>query len=97
MQVRAAQHTAEQPAAASPAGCTNVEPQTQPPAAEAAFTAGSSQQQPAALDQSQLWRDIAAASFGADGVMDGWDSDTEAPLSSEDKYLKVRQYLKANK
>jgi hypothetical protein len=47
------------------------------------------QQQQTVLDQSQLWSDIAAASFGADGVMDGWDSDTEQPKSSESKYLQV--------
>ena len=47
-------------------------------------------QQRPVLDQSQLWADIAAASFGADGVMDGWDSDTEQPKSSESRYLQVR-------
>ena len=47
------------------------------------------QQRQPVLDQSQLWADIAAASFGADGVMDGWDSDTEQPKSSESKYLQV--------
>ena len=41
-------------------------------------------------DESQLWRDIAAAAFASDGIADGWDSDNGVePLSSEDKYLKV--------
>lgn len=40
-------------------------------------------------DESQLWREIAAATFCSDGVADGWDSDTEEPASNEDKYLKV--------
>jgi hypothetical protein len=47
------------------------------------------QQRQPVLDQSQLWADIAAASYGADGIMDGWDSETEQPKSSESKYLQV--------
>jgi len=43
----------------------------------------------AVRDESQLWREIAAATFCSDGVADGWDSDTEEPASNEDKYLKV--------
>jgi hypothetical protein len=53
------------------------------------------QEQPI-LDRSQLWADIAAASFGADGVMDGWDSDNEQPQSSESKYLRVRLWHMSN-
>lgn len=65
---------------AAPDGATNA---SQPPSAK------QQQQSQPVLDQSQLWADIAAASFGADGVMDGWDSDTEQPKSSESEYLQV--------
>ena len=41
------------------------------------------------VDQVKAWEGIAAAQFGLEGGMDGWDSDTPDPESSEDKYLKA--------
>lgn len=43
------------------------------------------------VDSVKLWESIAAKEYAFDGVMDGWDSDSEAPPeSAEDKYLQVR-------
>lgn len=43
------------------------------------------------VDSVKVWESIAAAEYAFDGVLDGWDSDSETPPeSAEDKYLQVR-------
>lgn len=42
------------------------------------------------VDSVKVWEGIAAAEYAFDGVLDGWDSDSEMPQeSAEDKYLQV--------
>lgn len=42
------------------------------------------------VDSVMVWEGIAAAEYAFDGVLDGWDSDSEMPRESvEDKYLQV--------
>lgn len=42
-------------------------------------------------DSVKAWESIAATQYAFDGVLDGWDSDSEAPAeSAEDKYLQVQ-------
>lgn len=42
------------------------------------------------VDSVKAWEGIAAAEYAFDGVVDGWDSDSEMPQeSAEDKYLQV--------
>lgn len=44
------------------------------------------------VDSVKMWESIAATEYAFDGVLDGWDSDSEAPAeSAEDKYLQVQQ------
>ena len=48
------------------------------------------------VDSVKVWESIAAAEYALDGVLDGWDSDSELempPESAEDKYLQVRLHL----
>ncbi|KAL3147634.1 hypothetical protein ABBQ38_014684 [Trebouxia sp. C0009 RCD-2024] len=41
-------------------------------------------------DSVKAWESIAATQYAFDGVLDGWDSDSEAPAeSAEDKYLQA--------
>lgn len=41
------------------------------------------------VDQYRVWEAIAQAEFGADGLTEGWDSDTEEYETPEQKYMKV--------
>ena len=42
------------------------------------------------VDSVKVWERIAAAEYALDGVLDGWESDSEMPLeSAEDKYLQA--------
>lgn len=46
------------------------------------------------VDSVKAWESIAATEYAFDGMLDGWDSDSEAPAeSAEDKYLQVQNNM----